>query len=173
MSAPGAKVVPQNNMLETMIGAAVVAAAVLIIALVYLGKGAGGPAGYEVTARLSKVDGLGIGTEVRLSGIKVGSVTALDLDPVNYLVTVHMRLNDDIKISTDSSLMINSSSLLGTPYLSISPGGDDKMIAAGGVIENTQSVNTSDIMSMVSRFATGAGGSSTPPPAPQSLPSGP
>ena len=103
------------------------------------------------------MDGLGIGTEVRLAGIKVGSVTALDLDPRTYLFTVHMRVADCIKVPTDSSLMINSAGLLGTPYLSITPGGDDAMIAAGGAIENTQSVNATDIMSLVGRFTTGSG----------------
>ena len=166
------RALPQNNLVETLIGAAVVTAAALILAFFYLKGGSSGPSGYEVTARLAKVDGLGTGTEVRISGIKVGSVTALDLDPVNYLVTVHMRIQSDIKIATDSSLMINSAGLLGTPYLSITPGGDDKMIVAGGSIENTQSVNTTDIMSMVSRFATGAPTGSTPPAAP-ALPDGP
>jgi phospholipid/cholesterol/gamma-HCH transport system substrate-binding protein len=106
---------------------------------------------------MSKVDGLGIGTEVRIAGIKVGSVTGLDLDPKTYLVNVHMRLQDGIQVPTDSSLMINSAGLLGTPYLSITPGGDDTVLAAGGVIENTQSVNATDIMSLVGRFATGSG----------------
>jgi len=54
-------------------------------------------------------------------------------------------------------MMINSAGLLGTPYLSITPGGDETMIAAGGAIENTQSVNANDIMSLVGRFATGGG----------------
>jgi phospholipid/cholesterol/gamma-HCH transport system substrate-binding protein len=71
---------------------------------------------------------------------------------------VHLRLDRNIKVPTDSSLLINSAGLLGTPYLSITPGGDDTMIAAGGSIENTQSVNANDIMNLVGRFATGSGG---------------
>jgi phospholipid/cholesterol/gamma-HCH transport system substrate-binding protein len=146
-----------GTMAETLIGAAVVAVAIALLAIFYGFGHSGAGAGYEINARLSKVDGLGIGTEVRLAGIKVGSVTALDLDPRTYLVTVHMRVADCIKVPTDSSLMINSAGLLGTPYLSITPGGDDAMIAAGGAIENTQSVNATDIMSLVGRFTTGSG----------------
>jgi phospholipid/cholesterol/gamma-HCH transport system substrate-binding protein len=142
---------------ETLIGAVVVAAAVAALALFYVFGHAGPGSGYEINARLSKVDGLGIGTDVRIAGIKVGSVTALDLDPKTYLVNVHMRMEDGIKVPTDSSMMINSAGLLGTPYLSITPGGDETMIAAGGAIENTQSVNANDIMSLVGRFATGSG----------------
>ena len=153
-----AQALPRNGTLgETLIGAVVVIAIVAALALSYV-FGHGGASGYEVNARLAKVDGLGIGTEVRIAGIKVGSVTALDLDPRTYLVNVHMRLDRDIKVPTDSSLLINSAGLLGTPYLSITPGGDDTMIAAGGSIENTQSVNANDIMNLVGRFATGSGG---------------
>jgi phospholipid/cholesterol/gamma-HCH transport system substrate-binding protein len=143
--------------IETLTGVAVVVVAALILGVVYLAKDAGGGAGYEVNARLAKVDGLGVGTEVRVSGIKVGSVTALDLNPDNYLVTVHMMLRSDIKLSTDSSLMITSAGLLGTPYLSITPGGDDKMIVAGGFIENTQAATAADLMSLAGRMATGQG----------------
>jgi phospholipid/cholesterol/gamma-HCH transport system substrate-binding protein len=160
MTAPSSsRALPQNGtMAETLIGAVVVAAALALLGFFYLFGPSSGGAGYEVTARMAKVDGLGIGTEVRLAGIKVGSVTSLDLDPATYLVTVHMRIGDAIKIPTDSSLLINAAGVLGASYLSITPGGDDKMIAAGGAIQNTQSANTSDIMNMVGRFTTGSGG---------------
>ena len=161
MTAPAAasKAPSQNGtMSETLIGAAVVAALLALLSVFYVFGHSGGGAGYDVTARMAKVDGLGIGTEVRLAGIKVGSVTSLDLDPATYLVTVHMRIENAIKLPTDSSLMINSAGLLGTPYLSITPGGDDTMIAAGGAIQNTQSLNANDIMSLVNRFTSGNGG---------------
>jgi phospholipid/cholesterol/gamma-HCH transport system substrate-binding protein len=152
------RALPQNGTTaETLIGAAVVAVAIALLAVFYAFGHAGPGAGYEVNARLSKVDGLGIGTEVRLSGIKVGSVTALDLDPKTYLVNVHMRLQNSIKLPTDTSLAINSAGLLGTPYLSITPGGDSTMIAPGGFIENTQSLNANDIMGLVGRFTSGGG----------------
>ncbi|MBV9549751.1 MAG: outer membrane lipid asymmetry maintenance protein MlaD [Alphaproteobacteria bacterium] len=143
---------------ESLIGALVVVVALALLSFFYFFGHSSAGGGYDVTARMAKVDGLGIGTEVRLAGIKVGSVTALDLDPKSYLVTVHMRIDDAIKIPTDSSLAINSAGLLASSYLSISPGGDDKMIAAGGTIENTQSINANDIMNLLGRFTTGSGG---------------
>ena len=137
--------------------------------------GSGSLSGYEVLARLPKVDGLGIGTDVRVSGIKVGSISDLVLDPNNYLVTVHMNVRSDIKLPTDSSMMITSSGILGSSYLSITPGGDDKMIASGGYIENTQAANATDLMSLAGRVMGGGGGSSAPKPAPkpQALGDGP
>ena len=133
-----------NNLAETLIGAAVVAVALGFLAFTYTRTGSGSLSGYEVLARLPKVDGLGLGTDVRISGIKVGSVSDLVLDPKNYLVTVHMSIRDDIKLPTDSSMMITSSGILGSSYLSITPGGDSKDIVAGGYIENTQAANATD-----------------------------
>jgi phospholipid/cholesterol/gamma-HCH transport system substrate-binding protein len=164
----------QNNIAETIIGAIVVAVAVGFLAFTYLRTGSGSLSGYEVLARLPKVDGLGIGTDVRISGIKVGSVSDLVLDPKNYLVTVHMNVRSDIKLPTDSSMMITSSGILGSSYLSIAPGGDDKMIAAGGYIENTQAANSADLMSLAGRFIGGDSGKPKPAaPAPQDLGAGP
>jgi phospholipid/cholesterol/gamma-HCH transport system substrate-binding protein len=164
----------QNNIAETLIGAVVVAVAVGFLAFTYMRTGSGSLSGYEVLARLPKVDGLGIGTDVRVSGIKVGSVSDLVLDPNNYLVTVHMNVRSDIKLPTDSSMMITSSGILGSSYLSIAPGGDDKVIAPGGYIENTQAANSADLMSLAGRFIGGDSGKpKAPAPKPQALGDGP
>ena len=160
-----------NNLAETLIGAAVVAVALGFLAFTYTRTGSGSLSGYEVLARLPKVDGLGLGTDVRISGIKVGSVSDLVLDQKNYLVTVHMSIRDDIKLPTDSSMMITSSGILGSSYLSITPGGDDKMIPAGGYIENTQAANATDLMSLAGRVMGGGSGTPKPvTPAPQMKP---
>ena len=91
----------RENVSETIIGAVVVAVAVLFIAFAYMRTGSGSLSGYEIQARLPRVDGIGIGTDVRLSGIKIGSISDLTLDPKNYLVTVHMNIRDDIKIPVE------------------------------------------------------------------------
>lgn len=145
-----------SNIGETVIGAVVVAVAVLFLFFLYTRAGSSGLSGYEIQARLPRVDGLGVGTDVRLAGIKIGSVSDLTLDPKTYLVTVHMNIRNDVKIPDDSSLMVTSSGLLGSSYISITPGGDEKMLASGGVIENAQ--GSVDLMGLINRFAT------TPPP---------
>jgi phospholipid/cholesterol/gamma-HCH transport system substrate-binding protein len=176
MSAKGLQ---QNNIAETLIGALVVAVALAFLALAYLRTGSGSLSGYEVNAHLAKVDGLGVGTDVRISGIKVGSVSGMDLDPKNYLVTVHMSIRDDIKLPTDSSMIINSAGILGSSYLSITPGGDDHDIAPGGFIQNTQAANASDLMGLAGRFIGGDTGKAAPrpavpaPPPPQNPGAGP
>lgn len=147
----------QNNTVETIIGAIVVFVAAAFIVFAYRTTSAGSLNGYEIRADLPRADGLNIGTDVRLSGIKIGTVSDLTLKP-NYLVTVHMRIRRDVAVPTDSSLVVTSSGFLGSSYLSISPGGDDTMIKDGGQITHTQ--GSVDLMGLVGRFINGGGGGS-------------
>jgi phospholipid/cholesterol/gamma-HCH transport system substrate-binding protein len=174
----------QSNIAESVIGAIVVAVAIVFLVFTYTRTGSGSLSGYELNVRLPKVDGLGIGTDVRLAGIKIGSISDMTLDPKTYLVTVHLNLRDDIKIPTDSSVMVTSAGILGSSYLSITPGGDDKMMAPGSYFENAQ--GSVDVMGLVGRFIGGdkggqnnapsTGQNNAPKPAPkpaQQLPAGP
>lgn len=155
----------QNNIAETIIGALVVLVAVGFLAFTYMRTGTGSLSGYEINARLPKVDGLGVGTDVRLAGVKIGSVTDLVLDPKTYLVTVHMNVRSDIQIPSDSSVLVTSSGILGSSYLSITPGGEDKMMKAGDFFENAQ--GSVDVMGLVGRFMGGDTGSKPAAPAPK------
>ena len=82
------RITQQNNIAETLIGAGVVAVALAFLAFAYYRTGSGSLSGYEINAKLPKADGLAVGTDVRLAGIKVGTVSDLTLDPKTYLVTV-------------------------------------------------------------------------------------
>jgi phospholipid/cholesterol/gamma-HCH transport system substrate-binding protein len=150
----------QNNTVETLIGAVVVAVAVVFLYFAYSSTTATGLSGYEVDARFQRVDGLNVGTDVRLSGIKIGSVSALTLDPKTYQATVHLNIKNDVKLPDDSSIMVTATGLLGGSYLSISPGGSDEMIQPGGWIRNTQ--GSVDLMSLIGRFVGGSNGTSAP-----------
>jgi phospholipid/cholesterol/gamma-HCH transport system substrate-binding protein len=175
----------QNNAAEVLLGLLVVAVAIAFLVFAYLRHGSSSVSGYEVKAQLSKVDGLGIGTDVRISGIKVGTISDLTLNPTNFLVTVHMDINNDVKIPVDSSLAVTSSGLLGSQYIAIQPGGDDKVLPPGGMIDNAQ--GSIDLLGLISRYIGGGSSSSgpssspssspspvpTPAPQPQSLPAGP
>ena len=152
----------QNNIAESLIGAAVVAIALVVAALAYYRTGSAGPSGYEINAKLSKADGLAVGTDVRLAGIKVGTVSDLTLDPRTYLVTVHMNIQHDVQLPVDSSILVTQAGFLGGQYLSITPGGEDKMMTAGATFENAQ--GSIDVMGLVGRFATGGSTSNVPPP---------
>jgi len=158
----------RNNTFETLVGAIVIAVAAGFLYFAYATTNSASLGGYEVSAKFQRVDGLNIGTDVRLSGIKIGSVSALNLDPKTYQATVRLNIRNDVKLPDDSSIMVTSTGLLGNSYLSVSPGGSDTMIAPGGVIKNTQ--GSVDLMSLIGRFATGSGSTNGTTPAPQPAP---
>jgi phospholipid/cholesterol/gamma-HCH transport system substrate-binding protein len=111
--------------------------------------------GYDVVAKFNRADGVNIGTDVRLSGIKVGTVQKLALDPKSYNAVLTLALENYVKLPDDSSVRITSEGLLGNQYLSIEPGSSMQTIKAGGEIENTQ--GSIDIIGLLGKavFSTG------------------
>ena len=139
-----------NRLIETLAGAAVIAVAVGFAAYSYSRAGINTVDGYEIKASFSRIDGLAVGNDVRISGVKVGSVTAQELDPQSYMAVVKMSLRSDLSLPMDSSAKIASDGLLGGKFVALEPGGDIDMIQAGGEIEYTQgSVNLEDLIGQV------------------------
>jgi phospholipid/cholesterol/gamma-HCH transport system substrate-binding protein len=133
---------------ETLIGALVLVAAIAFVALVVRSTGIANTGGYQVTANFGNADGLKAGTEVRVSGVKVGTVVAQTLDPTSLQAQVTMEINAAYQLPTDSSLRVLSDGLLGGSYLMIDPGGEDEMLADGGHIDFTSdAVNLVDLIS--------------------------
>jgi phospholipid/cholesterol/gamma-HCH transport system substrate-binding protein len=139
----------QNNTVETLIGALVVTVAVAFLFFAYTTTGSGSVGGYDLQARFSSADGIVTGTDVRLHGIKIGTVSTLSLDPKSYAAIVHLNIHNDVPIPDDSSIKVTSSGILGNSYLAIQPGGSDAMLKAGGQITNTQ--GSVDFMSLIAR----------------------
>jgi phospholipid/cholesterol/gamma-HCH transport system substrate-binding protein len=153
----------QNSIVETLIGAVVIAVAVIFLVFAYTSSGVGPVSGgYNVVARFNRADGVNVGTDVRLSGIKVGTVSKLALDPKSYNAVLTLALQNSVKLPDDSSVRITSDGLLGNQYLSIEPGGSMDMIKPGGQIEYTQ--GSIDLIGLLGKFAfsPGGGGGSTP-----------
>lgn len=128
----------QNGFVETLLGAAVVAVAVFFFYYGWNSTGSGAVSGYELIAKFDKIDGIAVGTDVKLSGIKIGSVTAQELDKKTYRALVRMSIKQDIAVPEDSSIKVASEGLLGGAYLAISPGGSDDMLKSGGEFSTTQ-----------------------------------
>ena len=129
----------KNNLLESLIGFVVVLIAIIFFIYSYSMMGnKNSSRTYEITAVFNEVSGLMSGSDVRLSGIKVGSVTTQTLDGDSYEAVVSMQINNDIKIPTDSSAKISAEGFLGGNYISIEPGGSDEILMDGDVIEFTQ-----------------------------------
>ena len=141
--------------LETMIGAIVIAIAIGFVWFAYKTTNETGISGYEVTAVFSRVDGINPGSDVRLSGIRIGTVAALTLNPKTYEAVAQLSIKNGIELPVDSSIKITSSGILGSAYLSISPGGSNRMIPPGGRISNTQ--GSVDLMGLIGRMITSGG----------------
>jgi phospholipid/cholesterol/gamma-HCH transport system substrate-binding protein len=154
-----------NNTVETLIGAVVVIVATVFLFFAYTSTGSGGIKGYDVRARFASVDGISAGTDVRLHGIKVGSVSGLSLDPKSYMAVAHLSIRNDVQLPDDSSIKITSAGILGNSYIAISPGGSDTMVKPGGEIHDTQ--GAVDLMGLVGRYINGGSNSGSQPSAPK------
>lgn len=128
-----------RNVIETVMGGVVLVIAALFLVFAYTTAQVRATRGYEVTADFDRVEGIREGTDVRISGIKVGSIVSQTLDPKTYLAIVRMSIDPDIKLPTDTVAQIASSGLLGDKYLSLVPGADEETIPPGGKISRTQS----------------------------------
>ena len=136
-----------RNTLETIMGAIVLLAAVGFVALAYEAADVKGNDGYEIAAEFGSTGGLSVGDDVRISGIKVGQITAQQLDPITYVAKVSMAIEPTIKIPSDSSARITAASLLGGNYLELMPGAATDTLGAGGVIYDTRDpISLSDIL---------------------------
>ncbi len=103
-----------------------------------------------MTARFNDASGLTVGTDVRMSGVKIGTVAAQDLDPVTFLAITTLIINDDIQLPVDSSAKILPDGLLGGNFLALEPGAEEEMIQYGGRIEFTQSAI--NVVELIARF---------------------
>ena len=128
----------KRNVIETVLGAVVLTVAILFLAYSYSSASIGSTDGYEVKARFSSIGGLGVGDKVVVSGVKIGSVSRIELDKENFLAEVFLDIGHDYKLPDDTAAFISSESLLGGLYMQLEPGASEDMLEEGGLIEYTQ-----------------------------------
>lgn len=129
----------RGNVIETVMGAVVLIVAALFLAFAYKTSQLRAVSGYELSADFERVDGIRQGSDVRISGIKIGSVLSETLDPKTFLATLRLSVDPAVKLPDDTVAEIVSGGLLGDKYLSLVPGGSDKLLQEGGKIKYTQS----------------------------------
>ena len=130
-------------MIDFLVGVFVLVAlaALLVLAfrvsgLVHVGKGKT----YTVSADFDNIGGLKSRASVRISGVLIGRVTSISLDPKTYQAKVVMSIDDQFnQIPTDSSASIYTEGLLGANYISVTPGFDNTMWKQGSVVQSTHS----------------------------------
>jgi phospholipid/cholesterol/gamma-HCH transport system substrate-binding protein len=128
----------RRNIAEVLTGAVVLLVAACFLAYAVAHSGRSVTSGYTLYAKFDHIDGLGVGSDVRLAGVKVGSVSNETIDPQTFQAVVALSVRDDIKLPKDSAAVITSESLLGGKYLSLQPGGDATMLQPGQTITITQ-----------------------------------
>ncbi len=128
----------KRSVIETVLGAVVLFVAGFFLVFSYKTANVSKVSGYEVTADFSGIGGLSVGDDVQISGVKIGSVTDVSLDPETYLARVRMSIKPEIKLPEDTAALISSESLLGGRYLALEPGASEEMISSGGRVPYTQ-----------------------------------
>ena len=147
----------RRNIIETIMGAAVILVAVGFVVFAFSATEIGSVDGYRVTARFDDAQGVNPGTDVRMAGVKIGSVVRQELNPETYFAEVTIAIQDDIRLPQDTSARIVPEGLLGGNYVNLEPGGAEETIPDGGQIQYTQgSVNLVDL---IGRFMFSAGDS--------------
>ncbi|AFB31350.1 MULTISPECIES: outer membrane lipid asymmetry maintenance protein MlaD [spotted fever group] len=146
----------QQNIIETIIGFVVLIIALLFLIFAYkTGSSITSSKGYQVTAHFQSAEGIVVGSDVMISGIKIGSVKKITLDPNSFYASVYLNINDEVKIPKDSKAQVVTSGLLGGKYISIVPGNDDDNLAANEEIKYTQS--TINIESLINKIISSFG----------------
>lgn len=144
-----------KNIIETVVGAFVVIAAVVFLVFMSGSFGMSSSKGtYKLTASFRSADGVSIGTDVRMAGVKIGIVKDLFLDPKSFRANVMISLRDDLNIPDDSAIMVSQDGLLGGTYIEIVPGGSDFNMKPNGEFMDTQ--GSISLISLLLKFVAGS-----------------
>lgn len=127
----------KRSIIETVLGAVVLMVAGVFLVFAYNLSDIKSVDGYSITARFNAIDGLSLGSDVRIGGVKVGSVTDQYVDNEQFRAVVKLSIEDRIRLPEDSVLSITSNGLLGGKYVKIEPGTSQTLVADGGELKNT------------------------------------
>jgi phospholipid/cholesterol/gamma-HCH transport system substrate-binding protein len=129
----------KRNLIETFIGFVVILVAAVFLVFAYTSTNVRAVSGYAIQAKFANATGINPGADVKISGVKVGTVTEQSLDPQTFQAIVRMQIKDGIKLPIDSTAVVATEGLLGGTFLQIQPGGDAEMLKPGETVEYTQS----------------------------------
>ncbi len=147
-----------QNPLEILAGAAVIAVATGFV--IYAGQLTGasnrGNSSYPLTASFRSAEGISVGTDVRLAGVKVGSVTGMQLNSTTFRADTVFSIDDTVILPDDSAVIVSSEGLLGGSFIELLPGGSPFNLDPGAEIEDTQSAVS--LINLLLKYIGGGGG---------------
>lgn len=149
---------------ETILGAVVAAVAIgfFVFAAAQAGQ-SGVSGGYDLIARFQRVDGINVGSDVRVSGVKVGVVRSVELDPDTYQARLTLSINQGVDVLDESTARVATDGLLGGAYIAIEPAGMDALQPGGEILYTQGSV---DLLTLFASFAQGQGNATSQDNAP-------
>ena len=150
-----------ENPTEVFAGAAVLAAAVAFVFYATQSTGISGSAAtYDLKASFRSVEGITLGSDVRMAGVKVGTITAIDLNPKTFFADATVSVQNNLQLPDDSAILISSEGLLGGNFIELVPGGSETNLEPGAEIEDTQ--GSVSLISLLMKFVSGKSNDPTP-----------
>ena len=161
----------RENLGEALVGLVVILLAAWFVAFAWNRTGGGArTGGAQIVALFPNASGVNAGTDVRVAGLKVGSVTGLALDPQSYQVKVSIAFQPAVKLPADSTAAITSEGLLGATFIAFTPGGSPTPLKSGDIVTDTQ--GSLDLMSLIGQFINKPASDTAKPAAGSAVPAG-
>ena len=137
----------KNNLFEVIVGTFVLGCAIYFFFFSFSKSNISTSETYQISAKFDNIDGVSTGSDIKISGVKIGTVISEIIDPQTYQAILKLSVNKDIKLPKDSSAKVLSSGLLGGKYIGIEVGAEDEMLQNGDQIQFTQSgVNFEELL---------------------------
>lgn len=116
---------------ETILSALIILFALAFFVYLKIATGIGQFTGYDLHVRMPDAKNLTVGSDVRLGGIKVGTIVGLVLEQQPYAAVLNLRIRGDLLLPEDTDFPVMMPSF-GNSYLGIVPGRSKKRLPAGG-----------------------------------------
>lgn len=129
----------KSNVVEAIMGAIVLAIAGIFLSIAYQASSSVSDNGAVLYAKFDRIDGLVVGNDVKMSGVKIGKIFKIAIDPDTFLAVVSFTVSPHLRIPKDSSAEIVSESFMGGKYIALVPGGAEETFANGDTVTYTQS----------------------------------
>jgi phospholipid/cholesterol/gamma-HCH transport system substrate-binding protein len=143
-------------MVETVLGAVVLIVAAVFLVFALQTGDVGTVEGYRLTARFLKAGGLETGSDVRIAGVKVGTVTDRHLDPELFEAVVGFTVDSNLRLPVDTGAVVTTDGILGGKYLRLIPGKEAQTLEPGAQLADARDYETlEDQVSKIIFLATG------------------
>ncbi|MBL4719681.1 MAG: outer membrane lipid asymmetry maintenance protein MlaD [Alphaproteobacteria bacterium] len=130
----------KRSVIETVLGGVVLLVAAVFFIFAYSSSNIRPVDGYTITARFNSVDGLVKGSDARIGGVRVGTVTNMSIDQEAFQAVVTLSIQKEIRLPEDTLAVVSSDGLLGGKYVRLEPGNSSIRIGDNGEVKKTKDV---------------------------------